>query len=129
MKKEFDDFLNATFPILFRGRRGMGVGFECNDGWFDIIYSLAHDLELEIKKLPLEDQEHITAVQVKEKYGTLRFYMSSETDRMSELIAIAEDMSSKTCEVCGSKGELREGGWYTTLCETHFKEREKRNNG
>lgn len=125
MKSELTDFLNATFPNLFKGRLGRGVCFECDDGWFDIIYSLAHQLEKEIIKLPLEEREGITATQVKEKYGTLRFYMSSETDEMSKFISEAEDKSAVTCETCGDPGEVREHSWIKVLCDKHNKEREE----
>ena len=63
---------------------------------------------------------HPCASQVKEKYGTLCFYMTSASDEMYKLIGEAEKKSEVTCEVCGNKGEGRNDyGWYSTLCETH----------
>ncbi len=61
------------------------------------------------------------AVQVKEKYGTLRFYMSHCNDEIDEAIRTAEDKSETTCETCGSTGELRNTGWLVTLCDEHWK--------
>jgi hypothetical protein len=58
------------------------------------------------------------ASQVKEKYGGLRFYMTSATDEMQEAIDEAESQCSGLCEECGKAGEACvDGGWYRTLCE------------
>lgn len=63
------------------------------------------------------------AAQVKEKFGTLSFYMTTGTDEIYDLIAEAEKKSAVTCEVCGEPGELRRGGWLKTLCDKHAEER------
>lgn len=62
-------------------------------------------------------RHYFSASQVKEKYGTLRFYMSGETDAMSEAINEAEDESAKTCENCGGPGKVYDGGWVVTRCD------------
>ncbi len=62
---------------------------------------------------------HPCASQTKEKYGTLRFYMTSETEEMSKYISEAENLSAKTCEDCGAPGKYRNGGWVATLCDEH----------
>jgi hypothetical protein len=61
--------------------------------------------------------------QVKQKFGTLRFYTGGATDKMYEIIREYERVSAVTCEVCGEPGEIRSGGWIETLCETHFEQR------
>ena len=61
---------------------------------------------------------HPRATQVKEKYGTLRFYMSFETEEIQRLIATAEALSAQTCEQCGAVGRQRNGGWIKTLCDS-----------
>lgn len=93
-------------------------GCECSDGWFDLLLECATRIEAEINKLPADEQQHYVAHQIKEKFGTLRFYMSHETEEMSAIIRVAEEKSAITCEVCGSSGTLRPGGWIKTLCET-----------
>jgi hypothetical protein len=56
--------------------------------------------------------------QVKEKYGTLRFYVSSAPEWYFDLIDYYEEESSKICEQCGKPGKLRlDRGWYLTLCD------------
>lgn len=69
------------------------------------------------------------ASQVKEKFGTLRFYMTSATDEMREHVRKAENKSAKVCEDCGAEGVMREGGWIRTLCndcEEAYQERRRR---
>lgn len=66
------------------------------------------------------------ASQVKEKFGTLRFYMTSQTPEMDTIIAEAERKSAITCEVCGKKGRVRGRGWLYTACAPCAKRRENR---
>lgn len=69
-----------------------------------------------------EPVEQVVATQVKEKFGGLRFYYNGGDDYIRGVVGMAEEMSYRTCEVCGSPGKLRRGGWYRTLCDTHAKE-------
>lgn len=122
MREELDSLLCRTFPNLYRDRNGpatetcMVWGFP-GDGWFLIIWNLSDKLEKMIQELPESERQHCRASQVKEKFGTLRFYMSSETDDMSEFISLAEQSSQYVCEHCGMPGKLRRGGWIRTLCD------------
>ena len=69
------------------------------------------ELEEEIKKIPI-------AVQVKEKYGTLRFYTNgSFSEECDAYITFAELMSGKICETCGTtKDVFQTEGWIRTTC-------------
>ncbi len=84
------------------------------DGWYDLIFRLSEKLEVAITGLP-----ECYADQVKEKFGTLRFYMSSSTDEMEAWIDEAEAESAVTCEECGAPGKLRGKGWLYTACDAH----------
>jgi len=66
---------------------------------------------------------YVTASQVKEKFGGLRFYTNGYTDGISGMISMAESMSYRTCEVCGNPGRSNNYGWISTLCDTHRLER------
>ncbi len=67
-----------------------------------------------------EEEAKIPVVtQVKEKYGTLRFYVNRATDEQFAMIQFAEAMSARTCEVCGIKGKQSRGGWVVTRCQEH----------
>lgn len=60
------------------------------------------------------------AAQVKEKFGGLRFYVNNDTDTSRAIINLAEALSYRICEMCGTMREakLRTDGWHRTLCET-----------
>lgn len=66
--------------------------------------------------------------QVKEKFGTLRFYFRNDCrDELAQLIAFdvvaqAEEQSGQVCEQCGEYGKLRGQGWVYTSCAKHAKE-------
>jgi len=90
--------------------------FGVGDGWRDLIEQLCFDLS----KL------NIKVVQVKEKFGGLRFYVDAKSQKTSEkaykLISAAEDKSFIICETCGAAGSLRNRrGWLSTLCDDCFK--------
>lgn len=124
MRKELDEKLCADFPRLFRDRHApmnqtcMCWGFECGDGWFDLIYKLCQDLT--------KIKDDVTALQVKEKFGGLRFYVGfTATNEQLRLIDAAEEASYTICEVCGEPGKTRGGGWIKTLCDKHEEERQR----
>jgi hypothetical protein len=73
---------------------------------------LKEDMDNEAARVPV-------AVQVKEKFGGLRFYVQAATDKHYNYISFAESMSYVTCEKCGSPGKRYTDGWHTTLCDIH----------
>lgn len=58
----------------------------------------------------------VEAVQVKEKYGTLRFYVNHHSEIIDAIISFAEEMSGVTCDACGSPGQSNNRGWISTMC-------------
>ena len=64
----------------------------------------------------------VTANQIKEKFGTLRFYYSGGDDYVDGIVRMAESMTAVTCEECGAPGTTGGRGWISTLCEVHRKE-------
>lgn len=89
----------------------MCFGFECGDGWYTIIDETCRLLS---QHEPLAGARF---VQVKEKYGTLRVYLSHQDDYADGVIDMAEALSSRTCEVCGQPGKSNDRGWIMTRCE------------
>jgi hypothetical protein len=79
------------------------------------------DIEPQCQRVP-EACDQVIATQIKEKFGTLRFYYWGGDDYCRGVESMAESMSAVTCEVCGSPGKLRNGGWVQTLCDEHAKE-------
>jgi hypothetical protein len=70
-------------------------------------------------KLDEETLKVPVAVQVKEKFGGLRFYVQAATDAHYQYISFAESMSYRTCEQCGTPGKTYTDGWHMTLCDIH----------
>lgn len=128
MNREHTEYLFKHFPSFFNPRAPlrdslMAFGFECGDGWFELIKELCEKLEV----LQLKNFE---VIQVKEKFGGLRFYYSirEELERVGEidhLIDEAGGKSYKTCETCGKPGKSEDDGWITTLCPACRENREK----
>jgi hypothetical protein len=119
------DILRQECPKLYKH----GIAFDCDIGWYDIVHTLSIKIEKILndyaennKAVEGEENEIIEmfAVQVKEKYGTLRFYMSSETDEISDLIHEAEALSSQTCESCGASAKMRGARWFEVKCDACF---------
>lgn len=124
MREELDELLCKKYPKIFADRNkpmtetAMCWGFECGDGWFDLIDNLCSSIQNHI------DYNHapqIVAEQVKEKFGSLRFYYRGGDEKISGMVWHAENLSGKTCEVCGAAGKTRGRGWYYTACDAHAK--------
>ena len=65
---------------------------------------------------------------IKEKFGTLRFYIGGVehklADKIYKLIERAEQESVVTCEMCGTKDKVTtKGSWILTLCNSCRKNR------
>lgn len=129
MKPEYDKYLCENFPLLYRDRHAdmrttcMCWGFCCGDGWFKLIRDLSAKLEPMIAALPEPSRSACRASQVKEKFGGLRFYLTTGTAEMHNAISEAQQKSYEICETCGQPGSGRErNGWYYVACGKHEKE-------
>lgn len=103
-------------------------GFECDPGWYGILESLFEEVE---EIIPAGQRRLLTVGQIKEKFGGLRVYMgyglrepkTPDALEIQRRIAVAdfraECRAARTCEVCGNRGVLREGGWWRTTCDLH----------
>lgn len=113
MKQELQDKIFEDFPELFELCRP-----SCDDGWYDLIYTLCSQITNHLKWNKKDDK--VQVVQVKEKFGGLRFYINGGPDEVHGMISMAEAMSYKICDVCGNKGETKRiQGWYRTTCDIH----------
>lgn len=193
MRKELDEALCKKYPKIFRDRyRGMEFtcmcwGFECGDGWFDLIDVLCgtiqrhidsrrryradtllfnralrraergdlqclmncyagttpardkdkyerqlawaeqrttatiKDIDSKWRKVP-ERIEQVVAVQVKEKFGGLRFYIDGGDDEINAMIDVMCEMSYRICEDTGNPGKVRSGAWIRTLSDVRAAE-------
>lgn len=120
MNPENTNRLFEDFPELYRGRylpvteNLMSLGFCCGDGWFEILYTLSQ----QIQQYNLEHPEAaVIAVQVKQRFGELRFYVNPPIAEVAAMIAEATARSLQTCELTGRPGGLcQRSGYYQTLC-------------
>lgn len=127
MKKENDEYLCKVYPKMMVNRNApmtetcMCWGFSCGDGWFDILNQLMGNIQsyLDWKNKDGEVVPQVTLDQVKEKFGTLRFYYTGGDDYVRGLVSMAESMSGILCETCGKPGTRTSGGWIKTACKEH----------
>lgn len=98
-------------------------GIECGDGWYDLLDVLCRNIQghidIKIKNLKTDEEKEalqINANQIKQKYGTLRYYYSGGDDYIAGLIQMAEAMSGRICENCGDKATNRTRGWIRNIC-------------
>ncbi|MCV7194099.1 hypothetical protein [Mycolicibacterium brumae] len=111
------DELEAVDPLAEVRQRGGDVFVP--KGWVGIV------LELHAALVAVDPS--IQYRQIKEKFGELRVYHSSDATEARELIRAAEAKSLATCESCGNAGVMHrsEHGWYRTLCPSCAGEHEQ----
>lgn len=140
MKKELEDKLYSKYPKIFKEKdlsikeSCMPWGITCGDGWYNIL-----DITLNYLSCYSEQGYDIIAEQVKQKFGSLRFYYRVDTEKCNEDEKTIKDtlsrietivhyllyLSTKTCEKCGSMNNVTQVGDYVvSLCEKCRAERE-----
>lgn len=130
MRQELQEQLFDKYPELFAQRKlpmtetCMCWGIECRDGWYWLIDLLCSTIQLysedNLAKIP-------EATQVKEKYGSLRFYITGGDEFIAGMISFAENLSAHICENCGSTQDVSQTteGWIHTLCSKCHKLKEE----
>jgi hypothetical protein len=89
----------------------------------DLKDKLNADHKNALEALEKAKEELPKVAQIKEKFGTLRFYIDNGNKVAFAIVGYAEDMSETTCEKCGNVGKTYTIGWHKTLCEQHAIER------
>jgi hypothetical protein len=125
MRKDLEQRLVERWPTWFNTggnilETAMPKGFEHADGWFDILWRLCKDLEPLVAEFEAAGGQKFEVLQVKEKFGGLRFYVNcSKEGAISQHIVAAQEESFRTCEICGQPGTLRAARCIKTLCDEH----------
>ena len=98
---------------------------ECGDGWYQLLYDLCQEITDRYEKY--NEEVDIEVGQVKEKFGTLRFYYyhkdidtpSNEIRKdIEQIVRKYENHSKFVCEMCGKEGTIRTDiPWIKTLCD------------
>lgn len=113
MDDQFEKF-KERWPSMFED---VYCGFDLPKGWFDIVWKLCLSLE------HYYPNSNIKVAQVKEKFGSLRFYFDSDDDdkKLLSLVAKYEFATSLVCQECGTTVgvEKTPGYWIGYYCENH----------
>jgi len=130
MSPENTEKLYANFPQLYRSRTKtiqestMPFGFQCEDGWFDVIWNLSVAIEEIAAKAGLDpnSDDWPDTAYVKQERGAFFFKLENNTlPEIDTLIDEASTLGSSTCEECGAYGYpiMNESHWIKTLCYEH----------
>lgn len=97
-------------------------GEQTLQGWKNIIHPL----------IDLCEKNEVAIHQIKEKFGTLRFYTGSAPENVHLAVSEGERASESMCEICGEPGQLNTLNccnqcsppkhWLKTRCEKHWSE-------
>ena len=95
--------LYEKFPHLYRERTaplessGMGWGFQCEDGWYKIIYEMSKKID----KISPEG-EHAPAISLVSRHedGTLHVAVRNITPPIADIVMNAQEQSRLACEFC-----------------------------
>lgn len=119
--ESFYDMVKEQHPQLVENDFG---GFAVGEGWLPMLAILLRRIDEHLSwKSKRGNPIDFQIAQVKEKFGSLRFYYDGGDEYIAGLVAMAESMSSRICEECGEPGFTRDGGWFVTLCDKHYAER------
>ncbi len=121
MDKELTEKLKERHPQIMQDLWGdprvtcMAFGVECGNGWYNLLDDLMTALEVEANRSGAESPPR--AVQIKEKFGMLRFYIDAGTDKENDIIDGFEAYSGHVCEACGKPGRVKSyRGWLAARC-------------
>ncbi len=115
----------------------LDTSLDVGDGWLPLIDKLVSmiknvlDTKIKYNEVWLEKKtiteieytknkaliDNFKIVQIKEKFGGLRFYVDGANEQINAWIQFAEVMSYDMCEECGSNKNIgRTKGWVRTIC-------------
>ena len=137
MSPELDQHIREKYPKIFSQRCEMSVGDGWYDiidmlcaniqnyidnvadrrkwaiKWNDEVNDPNYDWSDKASFIKREERvvpeliEQVVVTQIKEKFGTLRFYYDGGDEYIRGLEDMAESMTARTCEDCGSPGMAR----------------------
>lgn len=118
----------ARYPLLFAGDN---IGLSAGVGWWPALEDAFNEIT---GILNTYQGLGFNAVQIKEKFGGLRFYYDCGRTEGSQLsdellqearakidhaVMEAERKASTACEICGQPGTRMGKHWIKNLCEEH----------
>lgn len=120
--------LLAKYPTIFS--KG---DYSIPDAWIPIVDKLCANIEEYFAlrrgaRLFIESDtgEQFTCLQMKEKFGELRFYCNHYYPIIDQLIDYASYQSRSICQKCGSRYNVNVyGPWISYLCDKHAPKEDK----
>ena len=104
---------------------GYDIYNEVGKGWWPLLREAR--LLVELYNMRHKDEEPVTFVQIKEKWGELRLYLNRYPEGLADEIKKLEEKSASICEACGKEGTQKDiRGWVHTVCDDCLKEEEER---
>ncbi len=165
MREELEERLGKNYPFMRKQsflaeQRKNGYisdlygafGCECYDGWYGVIDEMCSKITDVYAEEEIEPD--IVIDQIKEKYGTLRFYYHFEgrdkgiaaidilgkgslrmkakehrpiDKKIFDIVDWGEKQSGHICELCSSPGVLRNDDWLMVRCDDCWKKYLKKN--
>lgn len=141
--KKWNDLIYRLSPVVYNRYVMKGTGAK-GDPFQRVLVELAPDCDWLMtlaKKLPDRSSDFKSTIghfqscglkhfvvhpdtgfkvsQIKEKFGTLRFYCNIG-GTIGRYVSFAERLSAMTCDFCGKYGKTEcVRGWYRTVCKDH----------
>jgi hypothetical protein len=124
MRKELEQKVIARWPQWFNTEGDVSHtaprGFLHGEGWFDILWRLCGDLESLVEEFEQESGCQFEILQVKEKFGGLRIYVSGANDAMGQRASKPPKWTRPApARFVGNREHCGKGSWTKTLCDEH----------
>lgn len=97
------DYEYTSFDLIPQGwRRAFGM-------------EMCQEIEDALEADGIQDKYY--PVQIKEKYGTLRWYDNFTTEKLGKILRKYEDLSERTCILCGAPATKYTVNWISPYCD------------
>ena len=136
--QEYNDWLTEEYPFLKFDETETILYVPSSSGqiltvtWLDQMprgWRIAFGIDLckDLKEALIKDNalDKYKIVQIKEKYGGLRWYDNWSTNEICKVLNKYEELSYTTCIVCGKPAKYLSRGWICPFCEDCIDEKEK----
>lgn len=125
MDEKLEKQLYGKYPKLFRQKdlsmreTCMNWGVCTGNGWYFLIDNLCSCIQ---SYIDANNKPQVEIVQLKEKFGSMRFYTDGADELVQGMIWLAEHQSYYICESCGSIIDvIHTKGYIQTLCKSCIK--------
>lgn len=116
--KDWFEKLVKDYPLPFANSRCKYMA--CGPGWEVLLRRLIVAIHMHLQAKP-KIAKNFAINDIKEKFGSLRFYYDGGDAHIEKLVEEAEFWSARTCDVCGQPGILAGQHWLQTVCPEHKK--------